>query len=264
MSTEYSSLSRPAVHSVPSTCTIVVPCYNEAARLDREAFTRFASCYDVDFLFVDDGSTDFTRQTLYTLRESRPDRIKVLGLPENLGKAEAVRHGLLAASESKPTYLGFWDADLATPLDDILAFKNLLDARPDIEMVFGSRINLLGRNVQRRLARHYVGRVFATAAATVLGVAIYDTQCGAKLFRASPGFLERLEEPFIGGWIFDVEIIAREVRARRSSGLPPVSKIIYEYPLMEWRDVPGSKIKPADWVKVAISLGRIYRKYIWR
>jgi len=144
-----------------------------------------------------------------------------------------------------------------------LAFKSLLDTRPDIEMVFGSRVNLLGRNVHRRLARHYAGRVFATAAAAVLGVGIYDTQCGAKLFRVSSGFVERLKEPFIGGWIFDVEMIAREVRARRSSSLPPVSKIIYEYPLMEWRDVAGSKIKPTDWVKVAVNLGRIYAKYLW-
>jgi len=186
-----------------------------------------------------------------------------LTLDRNVGKAEAVRHGLLAACESKPAYVGFWDADLATPLDDVVAFKSLLDTRPDIEMVFGSRVNLLGRNVHRRLARHYAGRVFATAAAAVLGVGIYDTQCGAKLFRVSSGFVERLKEPFIGGWIFDVEMIAREVRARRSSSLPPVSKIIYEYPLMEWRDVAGSKIKPTDWVKVAVSLGRIYAKYLW-
>ena len=248
---------------MPSTCTIVVPCYNEAARLDREAFTRFASCHDVDFLFVDDGSTDSTRLTLEALWESRPDRIKILPLARNVGKAEAVRHGLLAACESKPTYVGFWDADLATPLEDIVAFKSLLDSRPDIEMVFGSRVNLLGRDVHRRLVRHYVGRVFATAAAAVLGVGIYDTQCGAKLFRVSPGFAEHLREPFIGGWIFDVEIIAREVRARRLSNLPPVSRIIFEYPLMEWRDVAGSKIRPGDWVKVAVNLGRIYLKYIW-
>ena len=248
---------------MPSTCTIVVPCYNEATRFDSEAFRRFAACNDVDFLFVDDGSTDSTRQTLDALRESLPDRVGVFPLPTNVGKAEAVRRGLLAACESRPTYVGFWDADLATPLADIVAFAALLDARPDIEMVFGSRVNLLGRNVHRRLARHYVGRVFATAAAAVLGVGIYDTQCGAKLFRVSPGFVASLKEPFIGGWIFDVEMIAREVRARRASDAPPVSKIIYEYPLMEWRDVAGSKIKPADWVKVAINLGRIYLKYRW-
>ena len=246
-----------------SSCTIVIPCYNEAARLDVEAFRRFASCNDIDFLFVDDGSTDSTRQTLDALRESRPERIRVLALERNLGKAEAVRRGLLAACESNPAYVGFWDADLATPLDDILAFSKLLDSRPDIEMVFGSRVNLLGRNVHRRLARHYVGRLFATAAATILGVGIYDTQCGAKLFRVTAGFIDRLREPFVGGWIFDVEMIAREVRARRAGGMTPVSKIIFEYPLMEWRDVAGSKIKPADWIKVGINLGRIYVKYIW-
>src|SRR6185436_46155 len=89
-----------AAHRVPSTCTIVIPCYNEAGRLDREAFSRFASCNDVDFLFVDDGSTDDTRQTLNALTESLPDRIKVLALQRNVGKAEAVHRGLLAAAGS--------------------------------------------------------------------------------------------------------------------------------------------------------------------
>src|SRR6478752_2733844 len=103
--------------SVSSTCTIVIPCYNEAARLDHPAFSRFVLANkDVDFLFVDDGSTDSTRQTLESLRESRPDQFRVLGLERNFGKAEAVRHGLLAACERKPDYVGFWDADLATPL----------------------------------------------------------------------------------------------------------------------------------------------------
>jgi hypothetical protein len=70
----------------------------------------------------------------------RADRIAV---------KEAVRTGLLAACSMGPRYVGFWDADLATPLEDIPVFTRLLDKRPDIEMVFGSRINLLGRNVHR-------------------------------------------------------------------------------------------------------------------
>jgi glycosyltransferase involved in cell wall biosynthesis len=246
-----------------STCIVVVPCYNEAARLDTSAFRRFATANDaVNILFVDDGSRDNTASTLETLCQSIPERFSILALGANSGKAEAVRRGLLKACEMNPTYVGFWDADLATPLDDIVRFTALLDARSEIEMVFGSRVHLLGRSVRRKLARHYLGRVFATLAAFALGVGIYDTQCGAKIFRASESFKERLREPFIGGWIFDVEIIAREIEARRGTGLPPVSNIIYEHPLEVWNDVAGSKIKLRDWFKVGISLVRIYFKHL--
>ena len=246
-----------------STCVVVVPCYNESDRLDREAFAEFASRTGVELLFVDDGSTDDTLQLLNSLAARCPAHIHVHPLPANVGKAEAVRLGLLEACRRGPTYVAFWDADLATPLDDVVAFMRLLDARPDIDMVFGSRINLLGRSVHRRLARHYVGRVFATAAAVVLRMGIYDTQCGAKMFRVSERFVQQLREPFIGGWIFDVEMIAREIASRRGTDLPRTETIIYEYPLSVWRDVAGSKIKLRDWFVVGANLGRIYFKYMW-
>lgn len=246
-----------------STSIIVVPCFNEAERLDVAVFRLFASANpEVRLLFVDDGSTDRTLDVLGELRRTRPERLLLHALPRNVGKAEAVRNGLLAACSMGPRYVGFWDADLATPLEDIAVFAKLLDERPDTEMVFGSRVNLLGRNVHRNLARHYVGRVFATVAAFTLGVEIYDTQCGAKLFRVSDGFMGRLQEPFIGGWIFDVEILAREVQARKHGNLPPVRSIIYEHPLMSWRDVAGSKLRLRDWFAVGGSLVRIYWKYL--
>jgi len=246
-----------------STCTVVVPCYNEAGRLDADAFVAFLSRANAQFLFVDDGSRDDTLGILRELESSCPARVHVYALPSNRGKAEAVRLGMLQACRSRPTYVAFWDADLATPLDDIVPFMQVLDSRPDIQMVFGSRVNLLGRAVHRKLARHYVGRVFATAAAFVLRIGIYDTQCGAKMFRVSDRFVQQLQEPFIGGWIFDVEMIAREIDARRGTDLPRTATIIYEFPLTVWRDVAGSKIKLRDWFVVGANLGRIYFKYMW-
>ena len=105
-------------------------------------------------------------------------------------------------------------------------------------------------------------RLRSTLASFALGLGVYDTQCGAKLFRVSDGFVDRLREPFIGGWIFDVEMIAREIRARRGTDMPPVSSVIYEHPLLVWRDVAGSKIRLVDWFKVGANLGRIYFKYL--
>src|SRR5690606_38221872 len=98
-----------------------------------------------------------------------------------------------------------------------------------------------GRAIERHAWRHYLGRVFATAASLALRLRVYDTQCGAKLFRASDRLAELFRDPFRARWIFDVELIARLIRQRRGTALPGAESVIYEFPLLEWRDVPGSK-----------------------
>ncbi len=246
--------------TVPSTI-IVIPCYNEAERLDVDAFRRYASSgRGARFLFVDDGSSDGTAGVLRSLEASDPESFGVLVLPRNAGKAEAVRQGFLKAFELSPDFVGFWDADLATPLPTINEFVDLLEARPDLLVIFGSRVNLLGRSVHRNLMRHYVGRVFATAAAFVLALPIYDTQCGAKLFRVSPETRDVFREPFLSRWIFDVEIVAR-LDGARGGGRRPARDTLYEHPLMVWRDVKGSKLRLRHFVTVAIDLARIFLKH---
>ena len=255
-------LNLPSSDSPPCV-SIVVPCFNEADRLPRDSFAEFLgqpSC--IRLIFVDDGSTDSTLRLLNELRQSAPDRVSVLALPRNCGKGEAVRRGMHYATETDhPQYTGFWDADLATPLDAISRFVHTLDERPEFEMVFGSRVKLLGRDVVRSAARHYVGRVFATAVSVILQLSIYDSQCGAKLFRVNAHLAEVLREPFLSRWIFDVEIIARY---RRLLGGNPalLERIIYEYPLERWRDVRGSKLRSGDFVRALADLARIWNRYI--
>src|SRR5262249_3624494 len=150
---------------------------------------------------VNDGSTDATLEVLHDLRRRRPEGFTICDLSRNGGKAEAVRQGLLRAFEAEPDYVGYWDADLSTPLDAVLTFGWLLDSRRDIDMVFGARVSLLGRAVARQPLRHYLGRVFATAASIALGIGFYDTQCGAKLFRASREIKALFESRFSSRWI---------------------------------------------------------------
>jgi hypothetical protein len=128
-------------------------------------------------------------------------------------------------------------------------------------MVIGARVKLLGRKIERRAARHYIGRVFATAVSAILGLPVYDTQCGAKLFRVSPSIDALFQQPFLSRWIFDVEILARLIQGRRGKQLPPPEQVVYEYPLVEWRDVPGSKLTCGDFLRAGWELGRIYRGY---
>jgi glycosyltransferase involved in cell wall biosynthesis len=238
---------------------LVVPCFNEERRLDLDAFRNFTLAgHQLECLFVNDGSRDGTLKLLNALHESDPDRFRVLDLERNGGKAEAVRRGFVDALTREVDAVGFWDADLATPLDELSDFVNILTIRPETDMVFGARVRLLGRQISRRASRHYFGRVGATLISRTLGLAVYDTQCGAKLFRATDDLRSVFGKPFLSKWIFDVEIIARFVELW---GRDRVARAIYELPVKVWHDVAGSKVKGRDFLRALSDLRRIRGAY---
>lgn len=243
-------------------CTVVIPCYNEAARLKPEQFLAYLDTVErVRFLFVNDGSRDGTLAVLESLRERRPERIFLLDQQPNRGKAEAVRAGMLRAIEMDPAGVtGFWDADLATPLIAIEQLLRHLRNNAGLAMVFGSRVRLLGHAIHRRPLRHYLGRTFATVVSLVLRLPIYDTQCGAKLFRITPEFAGILARPFQSRWIFDVEILARYL-ALHNEEPDHGSSAIYESALPSWEDVAGSKVGPLDFLRAFYELWKIHATY---
>jgi len=123
---------------------------------------------------------------------------------------------------------------------------------------------MLGRTIDRRWKRHYAGRVFATCASLILGVSVYDTQCGAKLLRATDEVAQVFAQPFRTRWIFDVELLARLLSSSgQGLGRPEPPQILYEYPLRQWRDVAGSKLRLRHIVKAALDLVGILTRYRW-
>ncbi len=238
---------------------LVIPCFNEEERLDTAAFRSFTlPGYDLTYLFVNDGSRDGTLRVLQSLHDEDPQRFKLLDLEQNSGKAEAVRRGILAATSDQPDFIGFWDADLATPLEQLRGFAEVVDHRPQTSIIFAARVRLLGREISRRTDRHYFGRVGATLISQTLGLAIYDTQCGAKLFRLDDTLPRIFERPFLSRWIFDVEIVTRYLK---EWGRERVVKSLYEYPVTVWHDVKGSKVRGSDFLRALIDLWKIRRAY---
>ena len=242
--------------------SLIVPCHNEARRLNIASFRGFlATETDARILFVDDGSQDGTYAVLEQVCQDHERRSAILRCDQNRGKAEAVRRGINYALENWRTEIvGYWDADLATPLDSVDRFRKLLQERSELGMVFGARVKLLGRHVQRRAVRHYLGRVFATAVSLMLQLPIYDTQCGAKLFRATPEFRRVFAEPFLSRWVFDVEILARYLQFYEGD-TKRLESCIYEYPLETWVDVAGSKVRAGDFIVALVDLARIRFRY---
>ena len=210
---------------------LVIPCYNEAGRFD---FKKLSNCGDnCFFLFVNDCSVD---GTLDLLKRNLNKNMFILDLEKNFGKGEAVRRGMLHVLTlpvfKQVDWVGFWDADLATPLSELnkfILFKNTF--YPKAEAIFGSRIVRLGSSIMRSYKRRTAGRLFATFIGFTLGIVCYDTQCGAKLFRKDV-INKCFKEPFVSRWIFDVEILLRMGQ-----------KNIAEYSLGEWTDVPGGSLK---------------------
>lgn len=237
---------------------VVIPAYNEAARLDDAPFLAFLARDDRAMLvFVNDGSTDLTSIRLESLRAAAPaGRVDVVTLVANGGKAEAVRAGLRHAMATGAGLVGFADADLSAPLDEMTALRVELERHPEAWAAIGSRVKLLGRTIERSELRHYLGRVFATCASITLGLPVYDTQCGLKLFRNVPAIAAAVERPFISRWIFDVELIAR---IATQAGADAATRI-REVPLEEWRERGSSRLGPGDFLRAPLELLRIRRE----
>jgi len=213
---------------------------------------------EVSVLAVNDGSTDETLQLLQQLNNILPAQFNFLNLEKNAGKAEAVRQGMLkATTTSEAGYIGFWDADLSTPLEELIWFTDFSGGTLHHDIIMGSRIARLGSRIDRKNLRHYLGRVFATATSMILDLKVYDTQCGAKLFKRE--WVKQLfTAPFKSAWFFDVELLARYIQQQ---GHEKTYERVLEVPLNRWIEVKGTKLKTTDFLKVPFELLKIKRHY---
>lgn len=237
---------------------IIIPCYNEEHRLRVDQIRSFlANHQGIDLCMLNDGSTDGTLSLLNTLSEEFSSRVFLHDLVQNVGKAEAIRQGVQGlCAQGQYQYIGFIDADFSAPLVELVPLIHKIRQRK-LLMIAGSRVKLLGRDIQRSMLRHYFGRVFATYYSTILQLPNYDTQCGLKIFETQ--FAAQLfAQAFVSNWFFDIELF---LRARNILGQEQYALQIAEEPLQEWREVGGSKLKLSDFLKAPFEVLKIYSKY---
>ena len=234
---------------------IAVPCYNEEKRLPIEDFKTFISSNPYTFCFINDGSKDRTIEVLQELKALFPEKVIIADSTTNLGKSRALNYGFNTVKNLEFDYFSYLDADLATPIFELIRMSEFLD--DEIEFVFGSRVNRIGSNIKRKLSRHLIGRFFATVNSLLLQIPVYDTQCGAKIL--SRNLAEKsFSEKFYTNWVFDVEIFFRVMNAKKNTDINLYAK---EIPLEQWADVGVSSIKPKHYFGIFSDLFKIYRIY---
>ena len=237
---------------------IIIPCYNEADRLDTNKFLNYLSQNaHLHFIFVDDGSTDNTNLIINQIISKSNSLVSLLINETNKGKAESVRLGVIESYKMDPDYIGFLDADLATPIEEIDNLLKIIKQDKTKEVVFASRIQLIGSEIKRNYFRHLIGRLFATCVALFLKIRIYDTQCGAKIFSRKICEVIFLKK-FISPWLFDVELFARLINVY---GKDKTIQMSYEHPVSKWIDIVGSKVKAIFFLKAPFELFKIVRHY---
>ena len=230
--------------------TIIIPFYNEEKRIEIERFHQIFNDFpQYNFILVNDGSTDNTNTILDEFKSKFPS-LTILKLDKNAGKAEAIRAAVLSISTAD--FIVYYDADLATPFSELEKLIQFSVLHQNYKMVMGARIKLIGNGVKRSLTRHYFGRIFATIVSQfVLKVAVYDTQCGAKVIDFEKAKLI-FSKPFLSKWLFDVEVL------KRLQKIHNLNEVVKEIPLENWTEIGNSKIKVIDFFKIPFELLKIY------
>ncbi len=184
--------------------TVVIPCFNEARRLDRtiDAMVRFANERpdEVEVVFVDDGSSDATPDRLDRAAAAH-DALRVVHLPENRGKGAAIAAGVQAAAGDA---ILFFDADLSYPLASIDAALDHL--RDGADVVIGGRDLAAEADGGYSPLRNLSSAGFNLLVEQTLALGVPDTQCGFKAFdaRVARALFAQLSVQRFG---FDVEVL---------------------------------------------------------
>jgi len=230
----------------PATYSIILPAYNESARitatLDKILAHASERGWNVEVIVVNDGSSDCTAGIVLEYAKKHA-ALRLLENPGNRGKGFSVRNGMLHA---KGDVLLFSDADLSSPIEE--ADKLFTAIVNGADIAIGSRwIDSRLQIRKQPLHRRIFGRIFNLALRLILGLQFKDTQCGFKAFtrRSSQAIFPQQK---IERWGFDPELLY----LARKFGFT-----VSEVPVA-WAHREGTRIHPLlDGVRMFVELLRI-------
>lgn len=231
---------------MPPTYSIVIPAYNEGARLgaslEKVLAYVHAQRWDAEVMVVNDGSRDNTAEIVLNSM-AKDSIVKLLENPGNRGKGYSVRNGVLNA---QGRIILFTDADLSSPIEEAPRLLGALDAGADIAI--GSRWLRAETQTQRQpLHRQLFGRIFNLMLRVSLGLQFADTQCGFKAFkRAAAQAIFPLQK--IERWGFDPEVLFLAKKLKFKTLEVPVA----------WGHSGGTRINPlVDGSRMVMEMFRI-------
>jgi len=214
--------------------SVVIPIYNEEKKIRKnlqiikEYLDQQSFSYEI--IAVNDGSTDNTKKEI----EKSEVKVILLNNDKNRGKGFSVKKAMLTA---KGENVIFFDADLATPITELPKLLNPLKNN-DTEIVIGSRA-IGKKDVERSWWRAFFGLGFRLLKSLILGIKIFDSQCGFKGFKKEvikPIF----EKQTVDGWSFDVEILLIASNLNYRILEVPISWTEQDETKTKlWRDIPA-------------------------
>lgn len=190
------------------TISFVIPVYNEQGRIKKtfEALKRVRLPHGLklsEVIFVNDGSTDQAKTKInrFRMKNKRIASVRLVSYEKNMGKGYAVRQGMLSSTSD---YTLFFDADMSTPLSEIVKLKPLME--DGVDVIFGTRKNGQSTVVKHQpLYRELLGKGFTLMTRTILGVKTTDFTCGFKAFSRLATY-RIFSKAVINGWGYDAEI----------------------------------------------------------
>ena len=236
---------------------MVVPCFNESSRFDLKYWKYVViNSPEIQWVFINDGSEDGTSELINSLV---PMGAISFNLENNVGKAEAIRSGIMLVDSKYSSFaaVGYVDADMAFDKVEIIQFCKEsiigLDKNAKTGCYIASRVKLSGYNINRSSRRHFFARIIATWLGFFWPNIPYDTQCGLKVFRKTRAFDASISSPFVTRWLFDIELM---MRLSISTGK---DFAILERPLLHWSEMGQSKINLREKIRIARELFYISR-----
>jgi len=258
--TDYPKDSSGPIGSVGPKYSIVIPAYNESARIPATLASVVgrirAQGWAAEVLVVNDGSLDTTAAVVREFALTAPE-VRLLENAENRGKGYSVRAGML---EARGEIVMFTDSDLSAPIEEADRLFAAIEGGADIAI--GSRWLESGRQTHRQpLYRQFFGRCFNAVTRGVMGLRFADTQCGFKAFtREAAQTIFQLQT--IERWGFDPEILfialkrgyrvqevavswAHDERSRMSY-LKDGMKMLEEIAIIRWNALTGRYSKQIE------------------